>query len=148
MGRNKSYPVTFLTDIVGGAGGDYHTSYFPLPTFLSSRRYYCHLSGSNYMDLDFSHAKYHEISIFGPPEPIYFNVDEDFEALVRSLTYFLWRQPQLPDWVHNGVILGVQGGTKRVRLCKVFSPISLIPVFNSQTESKTLPLTVPFHFHS
>ena len=100
----------------GAADGDnvYHMSHFPLPTFVSTRRYYCHVAGYNYVDLSFRHDNYHEISIMGMPDPLYLNVKSNMEALVRGLTYFLWRQPALPAWVHDGLIIGTTGGTSQV----------------------------------
>lgn len=55
IGRNKSSPITFLADaLVGGYGGDYHTTYFPQATFTSSRKVYCHFEEHNYMEMDFT----------------------------------------------------------------------------------------------
>ena len=34
--------------------------------------------------------------------------------LLESYTSFAGRMTPLPDWSHNGAILGLQGGTKRV----------------------------------
>ena len=49
--------VKFLADQMPGEyGGDYHNSYFPLPTFTSSRKYYCHVDSTRYMELDFDHV--------------------------------------------------------------------------------------------
>ena len=114
VGRDKRQPLTALADVFDGSGGDYHTTYFPQPTFISSRRYYGHVVGYNYMELDFSHENFHEIFILGKPHGMYFNVGSTMVDTLRRLTYFLRRQPELPDWLHDGVILGVQGGTQRV----------------------------------
>lgn len=40
FGRNKSSLLTQIIDELYGAGGDYHTTYWPQPSFLSSRKYY------------------------------------------------------------------------------------------------------------
>lgn len=42
FGRNKSSLLTQLVDLgtQGQAGGDYHTTYWPQNSFLSSRKYY------------------------------------------------------------------------------------------------------------
>ena len=34
------HQVTQIMDQLYGGGGDYHTSYWPQPSFLSSRRFY------------------------------------------------------------------------------------------------------------
>ena len=58
IGRDRKSMVKFLADqLPGEYGGDYHTSYFPLPTFTSSKHYYCHVNSSRYMELDFTHVR-------------------------------------------------------------------------------------------
>ena len=47
-GRNKKTYETFLADSQEGAGGDYYTTYFPQPTFISSQKYYLHVEDSHY----------------------------------------------------------------------------------------------------
>lgn len=117
MGRNKSDIVTFFADnYAGGAGGDYHTTYFPQTTFLSSRNFYCHYVGYNYGEVSFMPENFHEIFLSGTPGNFTFDVKPDTKELVKSLANFLGLQPELPDWVYTGAALGVQGGTDVVRL--------------------------------
>ncbi|WP_446898455.1 alpha-glucosidase [Clostridium sp. LBM24168] len=111
IGRNKSTYVTFLADSMGKSGGDYYTTFFPEPTFISSRKYYCHVDGSSYMDFDFSNSNFHELQIWDVPKRIIFESGENYLELIMKLTGFLGRQPELPEWVYNGVWLGIQGGT-------------------------------------
>ena len=40
VGRNKSSDVTQVMDELYQGGGDYHTTYWPQPSYLSSRKYY------------------------------------------------------------------------------------------------------------
>ena len=40
VGRNKSSEVTQVMDELYQGGGDYHTTYWPQPSYLSSRKYY------------------------------------------------------------------------------------------------------------
>ena len=40
VGRNKSSEVTQVMDALYQGGGDYHTTYWPQASFLSSRKYY------------------------------------------------------------------------------------------------------------
>ncbi|XP_055958322.1 sulfoquinovosidase [Patella vulgata] len=113
IGRNRSTLVTYVTDLKQ-SGGDYYTTYFPQPTFYSTNKYYFHHGGSNYAILDFSHPDFHEIFIADQPGRLYFNSAETFPLLVSSLTNFLGRMPNLPDWIHDGAIIGVQGGSKQM----------------------------------
>ncbi|KAL8589435.1 hypothetical protein ACOMHN_021587 [Nucella lapillus] len=114
VGRNKSTLTTFYADQKDGAGGDYHTTYFPQPTFISTRNYYFHHGGSNYAVMDFSHDAFHEVYILDNPGPMYLRGGSDVVQVLGHLTQFLGRQPPLPDWLHTGAILGVQGGTRKM----------------------------------
>jgi alpha-glucosidase len=111
VGRNKSTYITFLADVEDQAGGDYYTTFFPQPTFVSSRRYYCHVEDSAYMDFDFSNPAYHELQLWNVPQRIVFESADTYMDLLEKLTALLGRQPELPDWVYDGVWIGVQGGT-------------------------------------
>jgi alpha-glucosidase len=112
VGRNKNTYTTFLADSQDQAGGDYYTTFFPQPTFVSTRRYYCHVDNSAYMDFDFSHETFHELQIWDMPEKIIFEEGETYIDLVEKLTALLGRQPELPEWVYSGVWIGIQGGTE------------------------------------
>jgi len=111
VGRNKNTEVTFLADSMGNAGGDYYTTFFPQPTFISTRKYYCHIDNSAYMDFDFTNETYHELQIWDIPEKLILQAGETYIELVSKLTSLLGRQPELPQWLYEGVWLGIQGGT-------------------------------------
>lgn len=111
VGRNKKTYITFQADCMEGAGGDYYTTYFPQPTFISNSKYFCHVENSAYMVFDFCEDTYHEIEIWDIPEKIIFSVRNTYADLLVDLTALLGRQPQLPDWVYEGVWVGMQGGT-------------------------------------
>ncbi len=91
---------------------DYET-YYSQPTYISSQKYFMHVESDAYMDFDFSHREYHEFMVRDIGD-VYFGFAEDFEELLFNLSDLLGRQPQLPDWVYDGVILGIQGGTEVV----------------------------------
>ena len=79
------------------------------------RHYYCHVGSTNYIDMDFSHENYHEVMILGQPKTVHFQSENTFINLVTKMTSYLGRQPMLPDWTNDGAIIGVQGGTEKVR---------------------------------
>ncbi len=117
MGRDKRYPLTGIMDaFADGAGGDYHTTYFPQPTFISSRRFYCHVTTTRYLEMDFENPHYHELFVNGNPHEILIGTGSSMLEVVQNLSAYIGRQPVLPDWLRSGVILGVQGGTKRVSI--------------------------------
>ena len=113
VGRNKNTEITRLADETDGGGGDYHTTFFPQPTFISSRKYFFHLENYDYTELDFRESAYHEIGVWNTDVRFVLGAGEDYPALLRTLTGLLGRQPALPDWAMQGLWLGVQGGTAR-----------------------------------
>lgn len=87
-----------------------YETYYSQPTFISSEKYFYHSLASEKVRFDFSHSDYHLIKT-DAVAPFYIGFGEDYEKLMFSLSELLGRQPELPDWVYDGMILGVQGGT-------------------------------------
>lgn len=114
VGRNKKTHSTFMADCLEGAGGDYYSTYFPQPTFVSSDKYYCHISDSSYMEFNFKNDDFHELEIWSVPQKMTIGSKATLLELLEDLTDLLGRQPELPDWVYKGVWIGVQGGTETV----------------------------------
>uniref|UniRef100_H2YA46 Glycoside hydrolase family 31 N-terminal domain-containing protein n=1 Tax=Ciona savignyi TaxID=51511 RepID=H2YA46_CIOSA len=122
VGRNKSTIITKLADLIAGAGGDYHTTYWPQATFVSDKLYFAHLEYSAYSVLDFSAATYHELELWGEftEMVLHMRTAPTWMGLVENLTSFFGRQPTPPQWLLKGAVIGLQGGSDRV-----------IDVFNS-----------------
>ena len=113
VGRDKTTYVTWRSDVENKAGGDYYNTNFPQPTYVSSRHYYLHADTTAYADFDFRHEDFHELQFWEVPASIRIEAAESFLALLQKETAFFGRQPELPDWIYNGLIIGVQGGNER-----------------------------------
>ena len=113
VGRDKTTYVTWRSDVENKAGGDYYNTNFPQPTFVSSRRYYLHADSTAYADFDFRHPEFHELQFWEVPSSIRIEAADSFLELLTKESAFFGRQPELPDWVYNGLIIGVQGGSER-----------------------------------
>ena len=114
VGRDKTTYVTWRSDVEnGGAGGDYWNTNYPQPTFVSSKRYYVDVDSTAYADFDFRNADFHELQVWSVPAYIRIEAAPTFVELLEKLTAYFGRQPELPDWVYNGLIVGVQGGNER-----------------------------------
>ena len=87
-----------------------YETYYAQPTFLSSQKYYFHSLTTARAEFDFRNNEYHIIKT-DSIAPFYLGFGESFEAVVSDLSALLGRQPELPDWVFDGQILGIQGGT-------------------------------------
>lgn len=110
--------------MVAGAGGDYHTTYWPQPSFLSSRGYHFESTYPTYSELrllplDEDVNKGHEIYWHYSPNydhpcvtcKLVFTVEPSLMQIAQKINP---GQPELPEWTYNGAILGVQGGTERM----------------------------------
>lgn len=114
VGRNKNTYTTWQADVKDKAGGDYYNTNYPEPTYISTRKYYCHLESTAYLDFDFRNKKFHELQCWNIPEFILFETGKTYLEIQEKLTHCFGRQPNLPEWIYNGVILGLQGGTEVV----------------------------------
>lgn len=110
VGRDKSTEITRLSDLHNKAGGDYWNTNYPQPTWLSSRRYSLHVDTTAYSAFDFRHADFHEIEVWEIPSRIELFAGENLVDLVGALSSRFGRQPELPDWVYRGAIIGLKDG--------------------------------------
>lgn len=113
VGRDKTTYVTWRSDVENKAGGDYYNTNFPQPTYVSTKHYYLHMDSTAYADFDFRNEKFHELQVWEVPRQIRIEAADTYAGIVEKLTGFFGRQPKLPDWVYNGLIIGVQGGNER-----------------------------------
>ncbi|OKL45830.1 alpha-glucosidase [Pseudovibrio exalbescens] len=111
VGRNKNTYITWQADVKDRAGGDYYNTNYPQPTYVSSDKYFAHLQTTAYADFDFRHDDFHELQAWEIPEYLLVDKEDSFADLVKNICGVFGNQPELPDWVLDGVILGIQGGT-------------------------------------
>ena len=112
VGRDKSTLITFKADLKDGGGGDYYNTNYPQPTYISSRRYALHVQTTAYSAFDFRHDSFHEIEVWEIPARLELWSAPHFKDLVSSLSLRFGRQPQLPDWVLQGAIIGLKDGER------------------------------------
>ncbi len=110
VGRDKTTEITFKSDVTGKSGGDYYNTNYPQPTFVSSRHYACHVNSTAYGDLDFRNESFHELQFWEIPKSIEFFTSNTFLGIVEQLSARFGRQPQLAEWLYDGVILGLKCG--------------------------------------
>lgn len=112
VGRNKLTEVTRLADLHDKAGGDYYWTFYPQPTFCSSRRVFYHFDATAWASFDFRFPDRHEYYVWQLPASMTVGAADSMPNLLSDLTDLLGRQPELPDWAYDGVVLGIQGGTE------------------------------------
>ncbi|NMC05728.1 MAG: alpha-glucosidase [Candidatus Lokiarchaeota archaeon] len=100
----------YIADAAIGAGGEWWTTYYPQPTFVSSANYFVHVESYAYAEFDFREKHRHALLVNEIPKKIVVDVQGSAPAVLASLTSFLGRQRPLPDWALNGAWLGIVGG--------------------------------------
>ncbi|CAF1322004.1 unnamed protein product [Rotaria magnacalcarata] len=80
-----------------------HTTYHPQPMFQSSRGYTFCAYGSAYAQFDFSDENFHRFHFSDIP----YRLELSFIGPSPTSRVYL----PLPEWLHDGIILSVQGGT-------------------------------------
>ena len=110
VGRDKSTVLTQTMDADGLAGGDYWTTNYPQPTWVSSARYAVHLETAAYSVLDLTEAGRVGIECWSANADIELFDAASLPALVTKLSDRFGRQPPLPDWAISGAIVGLKDG--------------------------------------
>ena len=87
-----------------------YETYYAQPTFLSSKKYWFHSQTTARCEFDFTNPDYHRLKI-DSIDNFTIGFGDTFEQAVSDLSALLGRQPELPDWIYDGAILGIQGGT-------------------------------------
>tara|TARA_Y100001937_G_C7136710_1_gene340328 strand:+ start:17730 stop:19994 length:2265 start_codon:yes stop_codon:yes gene_type:complete len=114
IGRGAE-PITTGANITAGAGGDWHTSYAGVPHFITSRMQSLMLMNYEYSVFDMRKDNYTVVEVASPRlmgEVYYGKTPGD---LVTAATEYTGRMKALPDWLHKGAVIGMQGGTDVVR---------------------------------
>lgn len=119
-------PGSDLTDKVNadgsGAGGDYWTTNYPQPTFLSSRGYAIDVDTAHYSELDFSDPARHRVRAWQGDLNFKLFEASNISALVSKISADKGRQPHLPDWAIGGAIIGLKDGANSfARLEKIIA---------------------------
>ncbi|WP_114228041.1 MULTISPECIES: alpha-glucosidase [Sphingomonas] len=112
VGRDKDDPFTKAMDTAAMAGGDYWTTNYPQPTYLSSRGYACHSTSSGYGVLDFTDTRGPLLECWQGEVELEFTAGATPVALVEQLSTRFGRQPPLPDWAIGGAIVGLKEGIR------------------------------------
>ncbi len=99
---------------------DYKT-YFVTPTFMSSKNYFCHIDTYGYGKFDFSNNDQHQLILYSKVNHMIFCKKASLLELSGALSHHIGKMPKLPEWIYDGMIFAIQGGTeivnKKIDLC-------------------------------
>ena len=115
IGRGQE-PVTSLVDaFYRGSGGDWHTSYAPLPFTLTSAGRALSLDGSRYAVFDFTGEGAARIEQWSSALDARLWVADRPLELIEGFTGRTGRMAPLPAWTGQGAVVRMSGGSDAVR---------------------------------
>jgi len=106
-------PITFLVNLVAGAGGGWDTSYACVPHYITSKCRSMFLENSEYAVFDLRAANLAQVEVFSSHLHGRFLHGNTPAQLVEEYTSCIGRMRPLPDWIHDGAVVGMQGALKR-----------------------------------
>ena len=128
IGRGKQ-PLTAGVNLVAKSGGNPYTSYAAMPWFISSKNYGFLLHNYEYSDFDFRADNFVQIKLFAGQMQAQIFSGADVPEILEKKSQITGRMKTLPEWTTSGAIIGMQGGTEKVRkiygkLKKLNAPIA------------------------
>ncbi len=98
-----------------GAAGTTLTSYMAAPQFITNRNRGLFLENSEYSEIDMRDKTSTTVRLFSARMKAQILAGSSPLDLIEAYTEYAGRMQALPDWFHQGAVIGMQGGTQRVR---------------------------------
>lgn len=114
IGRG-SFPLTLGANLSAGSGGDWHTSYASVPHYISSDLRSLYLESTEPPAFDLRDADRVTVELFAGRMAGGLVAGDSPLELIEEYTRYAGRMRKLPGWILSGAVIGMQGGTERVR---------------------------------
>lgn len=115
IGRGRQ-PITAMVNLFSpGSGGDWYTTYAPMPYFISSQGRAMLLDTTAYSVFDFRDGDTATISIWSQRMNGSLFVGETPRETLQTATASMGRMSPLPDWTQEGAIVHLHGGSGQIR---------------------------------
>jgi len=115
VGRGEQ-PLTFFADATNnGAGGDGFTTYAPMPFYMTNQIRSLFLANDGYTSFDLHDPDRVVIETFGGGINARLINGSTPTEIIQTYTASTGRMKSLPDWLYSGAVVGMQGGTEKVR---------------------------------
>ncbi|GER51900.1 alpha-glucosidase-like [Striga asiatica] len=115
IGRGDQ-PITFAANLVSyRTAGDESTTYAPSPFYMTSKMRSLYLEGYDYSVFDLTKDDCVQIQVYGDMIEGRILFGKSPAELIEHFTEAIGRPQQLPEWIISGAVVGMQGGTDKVR---------------------------------
>ncbi|KAB1190650.1 MULTISPECIES: alpha-glucosidase [Haloferax] len=115
IGRGKPIVSEVAELFSDGSAGDAFTTYAPMPYYMTNTDYACFLENTEYSVFDMSEPRTVAVRVYADQLTARLTFGSEPLDLLESYTAYTGRMSPLPDWFHDGPIVGMQGGTEKVR---------------------------------
>lgn len=113
VGRGAQ-PLTKYAEALGGAGGRWWSTYAPVPAFLGTDVRGVYLTDTAPSQFDFRRPGVGSVRVYHDRLHARLVAARTPAGFLEALTRHTGRMPPLPDWAHEGAVLGMQGGAAKV----------------------------------
>lgn len=114
IGRGAE-PITTGANLTADSGGDWHTSYAGVPHYITSDLTSLFLENYEYSVFDLRAEDRVVVELFSDEITGRILYADSPLGLISEYTEYCGRMRRLPDWMYRGAIIGMQGGTEKVR---------------------------------
>ena len=114
IGRGAQ-PITFAANLQAGAGGEWHSSYASVPHYITSESRSLFLENYEYSSFDLRDADRVQVEVFSRRMEGQILSGDSPTELIEQYTAYAGRMRPLPAWITSGAVVGMQGGTEKVR---------------------------------
>lgn len=108
-------PLTFGANTVAGAGGSWDSTSISVPHYITSKMRSMMLENSEYMVFDLRKKDRVHVQLFSGEMHGQILYGDTPTQLIKAYTHFIGHMRGLPAWLTRGAVVGMQGGTQKVR---------------------------------
>lgn len=114
IGRGAQ-PITNGANLAARAGGDYYTTYAPVPHTITSAGRSIFIQNTGYTLFDLTAADSVQVEVWSNTLNALIYAGATPAELIEIHTAVVGRMPPLPEWITAGAVVGIQGGTESVQ---------------------------------
>jgi alpha-glucosidase len=115
IGRTDGTVRDQVEQLAPGSGGSFYSTYAPMPYYFTDRGRALLLENEEVSYFDLTGPDSITVRVRGPELRAQVLFGAEPIEIVTALSDTTGRMQPLPDWIQRGAIVGMQGGTERVR---------------------------------
>ena len=114
--RDGGFLNLFTDYFANDTGGKSFYSYYPAPLFLTSNLRGLFLLNENYNIFDLTSEDNMKLMVWSRNISLFMFNSDNFKNLISLLTVMTGRMKPLPDWIMNGGVVAITGGSDKMRI--------------------------------